>query len=113
MFKVNNKKTGTTPSVSIVNFEQLNAGWVFLFIFFPKSTKLSAKFSAEQSSTNRDPQSALSTWLFLARTGHNYHIVSLSEKWFSSQTGNKMVQYKFHLLNHSSRMVQSQTELNI
>ena len=28
MFKVNNKDTRTTPSVSIVSFEQVNAGWV-------------------------------------------------------------------------------------
>ena len=27
MFKVNNKGTGTTPGV---NFEQVNAGWVFM-----------------------------------------------------------------------------------
>ena len=28
MFKVNNKDTRTTPSVSVVNFEQLNTGCV-------------------------------------------------------------------------------------
>ena len=28
MFKVNNKDPRTTPSVSIVSFEQVNAGWV-------------------------------------------------------------------------------------
>ena len=28
MFKVNNKGTRTTSGVSIVNFEQVNAGWV-------------------------------------------------------------------------------------
>ena len=38
MFKVNNKDTGTiyfTPcsSVSIVNFEQINAGWVRKYEF--------------------------------------------------------------------------------
>ena len=27
MFKVNNKDTRTTPSVSNVNFEQVNSGW--------------------------------------------------------------------------------------
>ena len=27
MFKFNNKDTRTTPSVSIVNFEDVNAGW--------------------------------------------------------------------------------------
>ena len=36
MFKVNNKDTRTTPcySVSIVNFEQVNAGWVDFQIFY-------------------------------------------------------------------------------
>ena len=35
MFKVNNKVTRTAPcsSVSIVNFEQVNAGWVFKVSF--------------------------------------------------------------------------------
>ena len=28
MFKVNKKDTRTTPGVSIVNFDQVNAGWV-------------------------------------------------------------------------------------
>ena len=28
MFKVNNKDTSTTPSVSILNFEQVNDSWV-------------------------------------------------------------------------------------
>ena len=28
MFKVNNKDTRTTPNVSFVNFELVNAGWV-------------------------------------------------------------------------------------
>ena len=32
MFKVNNKDT-TCSSVSIVNFEQVNAGWVDMFLF--------------------------------------------------------------------------------
>ena len=27
MFKVNNKDTRTTPSVTVVNFVQVNAGW--------------------------------------------------------------------------------------
>ena len=36
MFKVNNKDIRMTPcySVSIVNFEQVNAGWVDFQIFY-------------------------------------------------------------------------------
>ena len=41
MFKVNNKDTRTCSSVSIVNFEQVNASWV---------TKTSQLYSAD---TNR------------------------------------------------------------